>query len=83
MPVTPARGPRGSYVPGRGDITGRQFLANSDEKLKREEALKRTRNALTDQPSVLVDVPGEGAYLIPRSVFNEVVRRAEEQAVSQ
>lgn len=74
MNNTIARGPRGSYTPGRGDITGRAYLANTDEKQRRDEALKRTRNALLDGQCVLV-----GGYLVPRAAFDAVVALAEEQ----
>jgi hypothetical protein len=53
MTNTPARGPRGDYQPGRGDLTGRKHVTASEEKARRDEAMKRTRNALLDQPPKL------------------------------
>lgn len=76
-----ARGPRGSYVPGRGDITGRALVANSERQADHEAAKKRTMNALiSGEPSVLVEVPGGSSYLIPREAFNEVFARGEGSA---
>lgn len=79
MTYTAARGPRGAYSPGRGDLTGRAYLANADEKERRELALKNTRNSLTDEPSVLVNAGGRD-FLIPRVVLDAISARAEEQA---
>lgn len=79
MSTNIARGPRGAYAPGRGDMTGRKFVSNSDEKAKRDLAMKVTRNALQSEPTVLVDVPGGRSFLIPREAFNEIVAQVEEQ----
>lgn len=77
-----ARGPHGSYVPGssRGDVTGRAFLAATGQKADRESARKRTINALLDEPTVTVAVPGGGTYLIPRAAHDQIVATVEEQA---
>jgi hypothetical protein len=78
--IANAHSSRGSYSPGRGDITGKRFVAQSDEKVKREEALRNTRNALQSEPCVLVEIRGGRNYLVPKEAFNAIVARAEEQA---
>jgi hypothetical protein len=75
--IANAHSSRGSYSPGRGDITGRRFVSQADEKLKREEALRNTRNALQSEPCVLVSVPGGRAFLIPKEAHREIVARTE------
>jgi hypothetical protein len=76
MTNTPARGPRGDYQPGRGDLTGRKHVTASEEKARRDEAMKRTRNALLDQPAEVIDTD-EGAYLVPRAAYRAIVALAE------
>ena len=74
-----ARGQRpGDYRPGRGDLVGQRYLANTTEREKRDLALKITRNALQDEPAVLVDVPGGRSFLIPREAYNAVVAKIEQ-----
>jgi hypothetical protein len=75
--ITRAHAARGSYSPGRGDSTGKRFVAQADEKIKREEALRNTRNALQSEPCVLVSVPGGRAFLIPKEAHREIVAQTE------
>ena len=79
-PSTIARGPRGSYVPGRGDITGQQYVASADEKILREAAMRNSRNALQDGSRlVLVDVPGGRSFLVPAEAHRQIVADVEER----
>jgi hypothetical protein len=66
-----SRGTRGDYDPSArpGDITGRRLVAQADEKIMRDNALRETRNALTSgEPLELVSIPGGRTMLLPREV---------------
>jgi hypothetical protein len=73
-----ARGLRGSYEPGRGDLTGKRILTQADAKEDRDRALANTRNALMSDPVTAVVIPGGRTYLLPTELLNFI--RAEAQA---
>lgn len=74
-----ARGPRGAYNPGRGDLCGAKFIANTDQKADREAATRNTRNALASEAVVLVSVPGGRTFAVPAEVHAEIIAQVEEQ----
>jgi hypothetical protein len=70
MNYAPARGLRGDYQPQHGDLTGRTYLRQQEEKDIREKAIKETVNAMRDgTPLVMVNIPGSVTYVIPRAVI--------------
>lgn len=72
-----SRGTRGDYNPSArpGDITGRRHIAQADEKMLHDNALRETRNSLTSGEAMeLVAIPGERTLLLPREVVLYLLR---------
>jgi hypothetical protein len=71
---TPARGSRGDFKPGRGDLTGARFLAN----VEAEEAHDRARDAAIAELQeghhfVYVDVPGRSMPVpVPKDAYQHL-----------
>lgn len=68
-----ARGPRGSFQGGgRGDLTGQKWLRQDDDRQRRDQGIRATRNILAgDGPVAVVTVSGV-AYAIPRVVYDHL-----------
>lgn len=62
---------RGHSTVARGDFTGRMAQAQQERKQDNEQARRNTINGLSER-TVLVQVPGGRAYLVPTEVFEHV-----------
>ncbi len=76
MSTQTARGPRGDYNPGHGDITGNRWVTSTDRKAEQEQARRATLNALAGDEPCLVVKCGPRSYLVPRVAVDTI--RAED-----
>ena len=77
--ATHARGPRGDYRVGRGDLTGARAVTARDQAEANAQAVDRAVTELRDPDTQLawVDVPGRSArYPLPRVVLDAIKRSA-------
>jgi hypothetical protein len=77
-----ARGLRGDWNPNDrpGDLTGRKYLQQADQKILRDDAIRETRNALIgNEPLEVVSTPGGRSFAIPSEVCAHLRRTGAEE----
>lgn len=71
-----SRGTYGDFSPRHGDLTGNRHMANLAAKEDRDAAINSTKNALVEEPLVIVRGPGKQVWAVPRAAYDAILAAA-------
>ncbi len=75
---THARGPRGDYHVGRGDLTGRRAQIAQEDAKERQATIDHSIHQMSDPdvPLTITPIPGASAFALPTYAYDAIRRAA-------